>query len=112
MKQMMKKNSELKIENIDKLADDAYDMQYWNDEVNDALGQMYSVPVDVDEDELMGELEALEDDQGLMEGEGGVPSYLQEPELPSPATAVHADGQQEPTAEADAFGLPAVPQKI
>lgn len=43
------------------------------------LGQNFGVPDDIDEDELMGELDALEDDMAteLDAGPGGVPSYMQ-----------------------------------
>jgi hypothetical protein len=48
--------------------------------IQDALGQNYGVPDDIDEEELLDELDALEADMAL-EAEtaipGEVPSYLQ-----------------------------------
>ncbi len=42
------------------------------------MGRSYDVPEDVDESDLMAELDALEADMSLEEGEkGAVPSYLQ-----------------------------------
>ena len=54
-------------------------LQDRNQEIQDVLGQNFGVPDDIDEDELMGELDALEDDMAteLDAGPGGVPSYMQ-----------------------------------
>lgn len=42
------------------------------------MGTAFGVPEDIDEDELMGELDALEDDLAAeTAGGGGVPAYLQ-----------------------------------
>jgi hypothetical protein len=47
-------------------------------EINQMMGQScYAIPDDVDEDELMGELDALEDDFAAEEAMGSGPSYLQ-----------------------------------
>ncbi len=55
-------------------------MQDMHNELQDVMGQSFGVPDDIDESELMGELDALEDELA-MEAEnptaGGVPSYLQ-----------------------------------
>ena len=49
-------------------------------ELQDVMGQSFGVPDDIDEDDLMGELDALEDELA-QEAENptanGVPSYLQ-----------------------------------
>lgn len=45
-----------------------------------AIGQSYGVPADIDEDDLMGELDALEEDMAFETESGaasGMPSYLQ-----------------------------------
>lgn len=51
-----------------------------HNELQEVMGQSFGVPDDIDETELMGELDALEDELA-MEAEhpeaGGVPSYLQ-----------------------------------
>ena len=44
-------------------------------EINDVLGSNYSVPDDIDESELMGELDSLEAE--LASEPAGVPAYLQ-----------------------------------
>lgn len=49
-----------------------------SNEINQMMGQScYAVPDDVDEDELMGELDALEEDLAAEPGMGSGPSYLQ-----------------------------------
>jgi charged multivesicular body protein 5 len=104
------KRDELNISNIDKLQDDMADIMDMHNDIQDVLGQNYGVPDDIDEDELLGELDALEADMAFQAEEsvahGAVPAYLQEPELPA---APHMQ-QHEPIAEGD-FGLPAVPQR-
>lgn len=47
-------------------------------EINEAMGQSYAIPDDVDEADLMAELDALEGDLALEEAAGtSGPSYLQ-----------------------------------
>lgn len=48
------------------------------------MGQSYAVPDDLDEADLMAELDALDADLAAEEpvSAGGMPSYLQETELP------------------------------
>jgi charged multivesicular body protein 5 len=111
MKTMFKKKKELKIDNIEKLQDDMMDMQDMYNEIQDVLGQNYNAP-EIDDEELMGELDALEMqlemEGGLDEGVGGVgvdatPSYLQD--LP---VAPGGGGVAVAEEEADEFGLPVV----
>lgn len=56
-------------------------LQDMHNDIQDVLGQNYGVPDDVDEDELLGELDALEADMAFEADEsaaqGTVPSYLQ-----------------------------------
>uniref|UniRef100_M1C5B0 Charged multivesicular body protein n=2 Tax=Solanum tuberosum TaxID=4113 RepID=M1C5B0_SOLTU len=80
LKGMMKTVS---IQDVDNLQDEMTDLMDVSNEIQETLGRSYGVPDDVDEEELMGELDALEAD---MEFEEGVPSYLQpdkEPDLDS-----------------------------
>mmetsp|Transcript_18814 Transcript_18814/g.40499 ORF Transcript_18814/g.40499 Transcript_18814/m.40499 type:complete len:223 (+) Transcript_18814:627-1295(+) len=105
MKTVMKKNKELDINYIDKMQDDMFDMMDMAREINDAMGRSYDVPDEVDEGDLMAELDALEGELNMEEeGKGGVPSYLQEPDL--------SDLPAAPTQEADKkeheLGLPAL----
>ncbi|CAH1412192.1 unnamed protein product [Lactuca virosa] len=81
LKGMMKT---VKIQDIDNFQDEMMDIMDISSETQESLGRIYCVPDDIDEDDLMGELDALEADIGQeTEGEG-VPSYLQpdnEPDL-------------------------------
>ena len=78
-------------------------LQDRNQEIQDVLGQNFGVPDDIDEDELMGELDALEDDMAteLDAGPGGVPSYMQVGALATSVSAFLRLGWQGPT-EVDA----------
>ena len=54
--------------------------QDMHNDIQDVLGQSYGVPDDIDEDDLMGELDALEEDMAQeteYAAASGVPSYLQ-----------------------------------
>lgn len=57
----------------------AADLQDMHQEIQDVLGQNFGIPDDIDEDELMEELDALEDDLAAdtEANADGVPSYLQ-----------------------------------
>lgn len=115
LKGMMKT---VKVQEIDNLQDDMSDLVDMSNEIQETLGRSYNVPDDIDEEDLMGELDALELD---MESESqGVPSYLQpdtEPDLdeelnlpsaptgPAAVPAGRANVQYE-----DEMGLPAVPR--
>jgi hypothetical protein len=120
MKKLMKDNKELQVDNVYKVMDEMADLNADFEEVTEAMAS-YSVPLDIDESDLMAELDALPDEDLLTEGAGtagGVPAYLQDvgdlglPEAPSgmaaptPPTGVPAM----PTEE-DLFGLPAAPQR-
>nr|XP_034594472.1 vacuolar protein sorting-associated protein 60.1-like [Setaria viridis] len=107
LKGMMKT---VKIEDIDNMQDEMTDLMDVSNEIQETLGRSYNIPDDVDEEELMGELDALESD---MEFESAaVPSYLQPetdfdadlnlPAAPTRPAAVPAGGQE------DELGLPAI----
>ncbi|CAL8468439.1 g7979 [Coccomyxa elongata] len=108
------KKQDLNIDSIEKLHDEMADLMDMHNELQDVMGQSFGVPDDIDESELMGELDALEDELA-MEAEnptaGGVPSYLQEPDLPEAPHAQAARPHAQPVAAGDEFGLPAVPQR-
>ncbi|CAI0442348.1 unnamed protein product [Linum tenue] len=74
LKGMMKT---VKIQDIDNLQDEMMDLMEVSSEIQETLGRSYNVPDDIDEDELMGELDALEADMGFETEADGVPSYLQ-----------------------------------
>ncbi|KAI3849294.1 hypothetical protein MKW92_019719 [Papaver armeniacum] len=112
LKGMMKT---VKIQDIDNMQDEMMDLMDVSNEIQESLGRSYSVPDDIDEDDLMGELDALEADMGTESD--GVPSYLQdepdlEPELNlPPAPSGHAVPPNRHNTQAeDELGLPSVPR--
>uniref|UniRef100_A0A1J3H651 Charged multivesicular body protein 5 n=2 Tax=Noccaea caerulescens TaxID=107243 RepID=A0A1J3H651_NOCCA len=116
LKGMMKT---VKLQDIDNLQDEMMDLMDVSSEIQETLGRSYSVPDGLDEDDLMGELEALEADMGDETEADGMPSYLQpdkEPdyyndELNLPAPPNRQTGAPSSRVQAeDEFGLPAVPQ--
>lgn len=117
LKGMMKS---VKIQDIDNLQDEMMDLMDVSSEIQETLGRSYNVPDDIDEDELMGELDALEADMGMETETDSVPSYLQpdkEPDLdaelnlPSAPSGHAAAPASRNNAQAeDELGLPAVPQ--
>ena len=84
------------IDKIDALNDEMADLMDQSAEIQETLGRNYNVPDDIDEEELMGELDALEDLMAEEETGEEVPSYLQDEALPDAP-----DGVAEP--------LPGVP---
>lgn len=58
--------------------DELADMADLTNEINTMMGQTcYAIPDDVDEEDLMHELDALEDDLAAEPAMGATPSYLQ-----------------------------------
>ncbi|KIZ06464.1 Charged multivesicular body protein 5 [Monoraphidium neglectum] len=104
MRGAMKANKELDLNFIDKLQDELADMADLTNDINEMMGQSFAVPEDVDEGDLMAELDALEGDMMAEPAAGGVPSYLQEPDLPELPTAPQANAEEE-------LGLPAIAQR-
>eukprot|EP00249_Psilotum_nudum_P009648 c22064_g1_i1 orf=242-949(-) len=108
----------LKINDVDKLQDEMMDLLDISTEIQESLGRSYNVPDDLDEDELMGELSALEADLGSESQAEGLPSYLQpdkdsntEEELNLPSAPFgQATGIQPAPQAADEFGFPTVPR--
>lgn len=111
LKGMMKS---VKIEDIDSLQDGMMDMMDISNEIQDSLGRSYNVPDDIDEEELMGELDALEADMGIEAESDSVPSYLQpdkEPDLDAEHSLQSARPSNRQNAQAnDELGLPEVPR--
>ncbi|KAM7526753.1 hypothetical protein LguiA_016655 [Lonicera macranthoides] len=116
LKGMMKT---VKIQDIDNLQDEMMDLMDVSTEIQESLGRSYSVPDDIDEEDLMGELDALEADMGLDTESDGVPSYLQpdkEPDFdaelnlpPAPTGQSAVPAGRANTQDDDELGLPAVP---
>lgn len=72
-------------------------MQYDHEEMQEILGRSFAVDADVDEDELMGELDMIEDELALEAAaptsNSAVPAFLEEPEMPAPPQG-HANAAQ------------------
>jgi charged multivesicular body protein 5 len=94
MKQQFK---QIKINEIENLQDDMQDLLDTNNEIQDILGRSYSLPTDVDEDDLDAELAMLQDE---LIAEDSMPSYLKAPSAPT----------ENPSAMEDELQFPAVPQ--
>ncbi|PIA54349.1 hypothetical protein AQUCO_00900705v1 [Aquilegia coerulea] len=116
LKGMMKT---VKIQDIDSMQDEMMDLMDVSNEIQESLGRSYSVPDDIDEEELMGELDALEADMGMETESDGVPSYLQadkesdfdaELNLPSAPSGHAVAPNRNNTQAEDELGLPAVPR--
>eukprot|EP00887_Chlorella_sp_A99_P000655 scaffold5.g655.t1 len=105
------KQKDMRLENIDKLRDEMEDLMDMQSEIQMTLGTAFGVPEDIDEEELMGELDALEDELAAEpQTAGGMPAYMQDVELPEVPQGAAAQPQAQAEA-ADGFGLPAVPQR-
>ncbi|KAM7265197.1 hypothetical protein ACFE04_002880 [Oxalis oulophora] len=115
LKGMMKT---VKLEDVDNLQDEMMDMMDVSNEIQETLGRSYNVPDDIDEEDLMGELDALEYDMGLETESEGMPSYLQpdketdldaELNLPSAPTGHTVPAGRSNAQAQDGVGLPSVP---
>ncbi|KAF9676533.1 hypothetical protein SADUNF_Sadunf08G0011800 [Salix dunnii] len=105
----------VKIQDIDNLQDEMMDLMDVSSEIQETLGRSYSVPDDIDEEDLMGELDALEADMAMETESNEVPSYLQpdldaELSLPSAPTGHAASAGRANNQAEDELGLPAVPR--
>jgi charged multivesicular body protein 5 len=108
---------DLNINDIDELADDMAELMDEFSEINEAMGQNFATPDDIDEADLEAELEMLGDEfeDADLESADAVPSYLQEsaPATSSavmPPTPTVAPGAKIPLAasgqKVDEYGLP------
>ncbi|CAD5178436.1 unnamed protein product [Musa acuminata subsp. malaccensis] len=116
LKGMMKT---VNISGIDSLQDEMMDMMDMSTEIQESLGRSYNVPDDIDEEELLGELDALESDMGAETESDAIPSYLQpdkEPDLyaelnfPAAPTGNSAVPNRVTPQTEDELGLSTVPQ--
>uniref|UniRef100_A0A7S0XDS1 Charged multivesicular body protein 5 n=1 Tax=Mantoniella antarctica TaxID=81844 RepID=A0A7S0XDS1_9CHLO len=96
------KSKTFNIDAIDALNDEMADLMDYSADIQETLGRSYNVPDDIDEDELLGELDALEADMALEEVGEEVPSYLQDEALPDAP-----DGVVEPLPAVGTGGVPA-----
>ena len=102
------KAPELNLNAIDKLSDEMADLMSVSADIQDALGRNYSVPDDINEEELLGELDSLELELSMEKESAAVdavPSYLLDADLP--AAPVGAPSALEETA-----ALPSAPARL
>mmetsp|Transcript_16407 Transcript_16407/g.19677 ORF Transcript_16407/g.19677 Transcript_16407/m.19677 type:complete len:235 (-) Transcript_16407:323-1027(-) len=109
------KSPEMNIGNIERMHDDMADLMDQANEIQDLLSQEYNVPDDIDDEELLSELDALELDMQMEAETGDVPSYLQEdlPDVPAEGEALpqapdgsQAESSQPQALPMDEFGMP------
>jgi charged multivesicular body protein 5 len=98
-KSLKKAYKETNINDIENLHDEMSDLMDMSEEINQVMSSAYGVPEDVDEDELLDELDALDDDIELNDAEE-VPSYLVDAKVPKGKAKI-----AEPD-EVDEIGLP------
>lgn len=97
---------EIDIDEVEDLHEDMSEMMEMSEEVNEVLGRSYGIDQDMDEDELLGELDDLEDELALEEDEE-VPSYL----VSAQAAGNKITDTAKPVQEDD-MGLPVLPSKV
>jgi charged multivesicular body protein 5 len=106
-KELAKGIKEVNISEVEDLHDDMSDLLEDNDEIQEILGRQYGVPEAVDEDELLDELNALEDEIAQEESVEETPAYIK-----SAANARAQQQQQQVALEqeqrVDEHGLPTV----
>ena len=95
------KSKEFNIDAIDALNDEMAELMDYSAEIQETMGRNYNIPDDIDEEELLGELDALEADMALEEAGEEVPSYLQDEALPDAP-----DGVVEPLPAVAVGGMP------
>jgi len=78
------KSTDLDVNSIEAMQDEMSDLMEQSNEIQDVLGRNYSVPDDLDEEDLLGELEALEADMAAEAETGDTPCYLMEDEVGLP----------------------------
>merc|ERR1712224_1132710 len=78
---------DLNIDDVEDLADDMAELMDEFNEINEALGQNFATPDDIDEADLDAELELLEDElfeeEEFGETASVTPSYLQASNMPN-----------------------------
>lgn len=87
---------EIDIDDVEDLQDDMEELLEDNDEIQEILGRAYGVPEEIDEDELMDELNALEDEMIDEEEETEeTPDYLVSAASAANTRKLEVKGQEE-----------------
>lgn len=79
--ELKKQYKKINLDKIEAMQDEMEDLMEMSNEIQETLGRSYNLPDGLEDEDLEAELDALGDDFGLEEEE--VPSYLDEPTLPS-----------------------------
>lgn len=85
-KALKQQYGKIDIDKIERMQDEMADLMDIGNEINESISRAYDVPEDVDEAELDAELDALGEDmlfEQELGGAEGVPSYLQEDNVPT-----------------------------
>lgn len=81
-KELKKQYGKINIDKIEKMQDEMADLMDVGNDIQESISRSYDIPEDVDEAELDAELEAMGEEQDFenmgMEGEGGLPSFMQD----------------------------------
>lgn len=96
---------DLDIDAVDDLADDMAELMDDFNEINEALGQNYATPDDIDEADLDAELEMLGDELDELEEEEATPSYL----MPATPSVTPGGANKEDGDKVDEYGIPTAP---
>ena len=98
-KEMRRQYGKINIDKIDSLQDEMADLIDQSNDISEIFGRSYNVPDEVDEEELEAELDALGDEFDLedeiKDGEGVIPSYLEDVNAP-PTEIENFEGSEVP----------------
>ena len=95
---------EVDLDEIEDLHDDMDDLLQDTDEIQEIMGRSFGVPDELDDEELLGELDELEDEIAYEDEQDQVPDYLMN------AAQVPTTGpEKEKDVSVDEFGLPMIP---
>ncbi|KAH9597439.1 Snf7 family [Trypanosoma melophagium] len=97
----------LKISDVDKLQDELRDLYEDTQEIQEIMGRAYDVPEDIDEDEMMGELDALAFDMGKESDTSYLADALATPGAKLPELPESENKQQEQEGATDPYSLEA-----
>eukprot|EP01025_Chloroclados_australasicus_P014024 TRINITY_DN16569_c0_g1_i1.p1 TRINITY_DN16569_c0_g1~~TRINITY_DN16569_c0_g1_i1.p1 ORF type:complete len:272 (-),score=37.68 TRINITY_DN16569_c0_g1_i1:216-1031(-) len=87
-KQIQKQMKNFNVDDVEKLQDQMQDLAWDQEEIQEIMGRSFATQDYVDDDELLGELDLIEDELALEVSapESAVPGFLEDAELPSAPT--------------------------
>lgn len=104
-KTLKKEFKKVNLSKIDNLQDELRDLYEDTQEVQEILGRVYDVPEDVDEDEMMGELDALACDMENEPDAGYLAAALATPGTTLPELQAHEKPNKEQEEKVDPYSL-------